>query len=272
MHLFLRIVINVTRLVIQCGPKFKREFENSFVVNELNSSQNWKQWTMQCPLHRFSMTTISLCVIMHCASRRQIIIELLLWFCSNDWNYLMQLNIIKEPQPTEQSFNEEGETISGKYFVAGRLEMFVEIRFQRKRLLTPVTRKVLRRWMCLHVRPKVRSVRKGFSTNIAGVRLVPRVWPEVPLEQPGSGESFATKLALVVEVVRQDVHGEGGHADVHLAADVTLLGVGRVQAPVSLPVPGEIAAGGVMFPTVGTSVLRLLHLVDSLFTPAIGYR
>ena len=57
----------------------------------------------------------------------------------------MQLNIIKEPQPTEQSFNEEGETISGKYFVAGRLEMFVEIRFQRKRLLTPVTRKVLRR-------------------------------------------------------------------------------------------------------------------------------
>lgn len=56
------------------------------------------------------------------------------------------------------------------------------------------------------------------------------------LEKPGPGESFATKLTLVVEVVGEDVHGEGGHADIHLAADVTLLGVGRVEAPVSLSV------------------------------------
>ena len=36
------------------------------------------------------------------------------------------------------------------------------------------------------------------------------------LQQPGPGESFATNLALVAEVVCEDVHGEGRHANVHL--------------------------------------------------------
>lgn len=92
------------------------------------------------------------------------------------------------------------------------------------------------------------------------------------LEQPGPGESFATKLTLVVEVVGENVHGEGGHADVHLAADVTLLGVGRVQAPVSLSVAREVTAGRVMLPTICTSVLGLLNLVQSLLAPAVCYR
>ena len=92
------------------------------------------------------------------------------------------------------------------------------------------------------------------------------------LQQPRPGESFATKLALVVEVVGQDVHGEGGHADVHLAADVTLLGVGRVQAPVSLSVSAQVTACRVVFPTISARVLGLLNLVQSLFTPAVCYR
>ena len=96
--------------------------------------------------------------------------------------------------------------------------------------------------------------------------------PEVALQQPRPGESFATKLALVVEVVGQDVHGEGGHADVHLAADVTLLGVGRVQAAVSLSVSAQVTAGRVMLPTVSARVLGLLNLVQSLLTPAVCYR
>ena len=58
------------------------------------------------------------------------------------------------------------------------------------------------------------------------------------LQQPRPGESFATKFTLVVEVVGEDVHGEGGHADVHLAADVTLLRICRVKAAVGLPVSG----------------------------------
>ena len=94
----------------------------------------------------------------------------------------------------------------------------------------------------------------------------------MPLEQPGPGESFATKFTLVIEVVGEDVHGEGRHADVHLAADVALLRVGRVEAAVSLPVAGEVAAGGVVLATVGTRVLRLLNLVQSLLTSPICYR
>jgi len=46
------------------------------------------------------------------------------------------------------------------------------------------------------------------------------------LQQPGPGERFATNLALVAEVVGEDVHGEGRHADVHLVTDRALLGIG----------------------------------------------
>lgn len=36
------------------------------------------------------------------------------------------------------------------------------------------------------------------------------------LQEPRPGERLPAVLALVVEVVGQDVHGQGGHADVHL--------------------------------------------------------
>ena len=92
------------------------------------------------------------------------------------------------------------------------------------------------------------------------------------LQQPGPGESFATELTLVVEVVGEDVHGEGRHADVHLVADVALLSVVGVQAPVGLSVPGEVTAGGVVLPTVGTRVLRLLTLLAPLLAPPVSHR
>ena len=43
------------------------------------------------------------------------------------------------------------------------------------------------------------------------IGLVARMGPHVTLKQPGSGESLATHIALVIEVVRKDVHGEGRH-------------------------------------------------------------
>ena len=90
------------------------------------------------------------------------------------------------------------------------------------------------------------------------------------LQQPGPGESFPTELTLVVEVVGQDVHGQGGHADVHLVTDMALLSIIRVQAPVCLSVSGEVTAGGVMFPTVSTSILGLLTLLNSLLAPPVS--
>ena len=84
------------------------------------------------------------------------------------------------------------------------------------------------------------------------------------LQQPRAGESFPTELALVVEVVGEDVHGQGRHADVHLVTDVALFSIVRVQAPVCLPVPGEVTAGGVVLPALRTRVLRLRLLYQSL--------
>ncbi len=60
------------------------------------------------------------------------------------------------------------------------------------------------------------------------------------LEQPWSGKRLAADITLVIEIVCEDVHGQSRHGDVHLAADVALLGIGRVQAPVSLLVPGQV--------------------------------
>ena len=54
------------------------------------------------------------------------------------------------------------------------------------------------------------------------------------LQKPRSGERLPTDVALVVETVGQDVHGEGGHADVHLTAHQALLGGARAQAQVRL--------------------------------------
>ena len=40
------------------------------------------------------------------------------------------------------------------------------------------------------------------------------------LQEPRPGESFPTEFALVVEVVGEDVHRQGGHADVHLTREM----------------------------------------------------
>ena len=57
------------------------------------------------------------------------------------------------------------------------------------------------------------------------------------LQKPGSRESLPTRVTLVVEAVGEDVHGEGGHAHVHLTADPALLSRARGQAQVRLFVP-----------------------------------
>ena len=77
-------------------------------------------------------------------------------------------------------------------------------------------------------------VSKRFATVSTSVGFVPGVGPHVSLQQPGPGESFATNLALVAEVVCEDVHGEGRHADVHLdtqAHEVSQHKVHKVTIP-----------------------------------------
>ena len=59
-------------------------------------------------------------------------------------------------------------------------------------------------------------VSKRFTTMSTAIRLVSSVRSHMSLQKPGTGESFATNVALVRQVVGQNVHGQGWHADIHL--------------------------------------------------------
>ena len=98
---------------------------------------------------------------------------------------------------------------------------------------------------------QVRTVSEGFTTVCAAVRLVSGVTSHVALQQPRPGESLSTDITLVVEVVSEYMHAEGRHADVHLVADVALLGVPRVEGAVCLPVAGQVARSSVVLSTLG---------------------
>jgi len=135
--------------------------------------------------------------------------------------------------------------------------VLVQIALQRKRLVAPLAVEVFESRMGLHVSAKVGAVSKRLSTVGAAVGLVPRVAPHVALQQPGPRESLSTDITLVVEVMGEHVHAEGGHADVHLVADLALLGVPRVERPVGLSVSGQVGRCRVVLPTFGTGVLRL---------------
>ena len=77
----------------------------------------------------------------------------------------------------------------------------------------------------------------------------------------------------MVQVVSEYVHGQSRHADVHLVADMALLGIVAVQASVGLPVSREIAARRIMFPTVTASVLRFLaSLLQPILRSPVCYR
>ena len=75
------------------------------------------------------------------------------------------------------------------------------------------------------------------------------------LQQPGPGESFATNLALVAEVVCEDVHLQGGGGHIHLVADVAALGRVCGKLLVGLFVPGQVGAGGKVLTTLIALVL-----------------
>jgi len=87
-------------------------------------------------------------------------------------------------------------------------------------------------------------------------------------QQPRSRESLSADVALVVEVVGEDVHGESRHGDVHLAADVALLGAPRVETPVGLLVSGQVRTGGVVLSALGAGVLRFEVLLADRY-PAV---
>lgn len=132
----------------------------------------------------------------------------------------------------------------------GRLVVLAQIRLQCKTLMTALAVEIFESRVGLHVSSEVGSVREGFSTVSTTVGFVAGVAAHVALQKPRPRESLPTNIALVVEVVSEDVHAEGRHRDVHLGADVALLGIVGVEGPVGLPVPRQVGGGGVMLPTL----------------------
>ena len=78
-----------------------------------------------------------------------------------------------------------------------------------------------------------------------------------------------TDLALVAEVVGQDVHLQGGGRHVLLVADVTGLGVVRCQLLVGLPMSRKVGTRGKVLTTLVALVLGFGDRV-LVFGPAVS--
>ena len=137
---------------------------------------------------------------------------------------------------------------------AGRLVVLVKIGFKGKRLVAAFTREMFEGRVGLHVSSEVGAIGERLAAVSASVRLLSRVGTEVTLEQPGPGKGLPTDVARMFEVVGEDVHGQCWHADVHLVAVGTFLGLLAVQAAVGLLVTGQVGRRGVMLPTLATRV------------------
>lgn len=141
--------------------------------------------------------------------------------------------------------------------------MLVQVGLKGKRLVAALTLEVFESRVGLHVSPEVGTISEALAAMCATVGLVAGVTSQVSLQKPRTGKGFAAYIALVVEVVSKDMHGQGGHANIHLIADWALLGVPRVEGSVCLPMSGQVAACGVVFTALTASVLWLHNLYNS---------
>ena len=124
--------------------------------------------------------------------------------------------------------------------------------------------------MSLHMSSQVGSVSKLLTTVSTAIRLLSSVRSHMSLQQPGTTESLPAHLALVVEVVSEDVHLQGRGAHVHLVADVAGLGCFCWESFVSLLVAGQVGAGGEILPALLTLELWLGDILVVIFRPAVS--
>ena len=99
--------------------------------------------------------------------------------------------------------------------------MLVQVRLECKSLVAPLARVGLGGGVRLDVGAEVGLVSKGALALGTGEGFLPRVRPEVTLEQPGPGEGLAALLALAGQGVGPDVHLEGAGGVVALATIFT---------------------------------------------------
>lgn len=102
----------------------------------------------------------------------------------------------------------------------------------------------------------------------AGKGLLPRVRAHVTLKEPRPAEGLAAHIALVLEVVGEDVHGQRRHGHVHFITGGTLPGHLAVQAAVRLLVSAEVGGGGVCLSALVAGVAR--RAGSPLVSPSVG--
>ena len=124
--------------------------------------------------------------------------------------------------------------------------MFVQVGLQRERLVAPLARVQLKGRVRLHVRAQVRPVCERLPAVGASEGFLAGMRPQVTLEQPRTREGLGADGARVLEIVRQDVHRKGRHADVDLVAVRALLRLLAVEAAMGLLVTGEVRRRGVV--------------------------
>lgn len=125
--------------------------------------------------------------------------------------------------------------------------MLVQVTLESEGLVAAFALEVLEGRVGLHVSAQVGAVGEGLAAVGASERLLARVGAHVALQEPRPAERFAAHFALVLEVVREQVHGHGGHGHVHLPTGGALLGQLAVQRAVCLFVPAQVGRGGVGF-------------------------
>ena len=115
--------------------------------------------------------------------------------------------------------------------------------------------------MGLHVSSQIGPVRKPLPAVGTGIRFLPRVRPHVTLQQPRPGESLSAHNTLVGRGVGENVHGEGGSADIGLIANMAWSGSLSVELIVRLLVPGQVGVGGKKLATFQTLILSLVCML-----------
>lgn len=59
----------------------------------------------------------------------------------------------------------------------------------------------------------------------------------------------------MAQIMSQDVHGQGWHGDIHLAAHMAFFGIVGIKTPMRLLMTRQIRAGGIILPTFCAGVL-----------------
>ena len=91
----------------------------------------------------------------------------------------------------------------------------------------------------------------------------------VTLQEPGTGESFVTNVALVIVGVGQHVHVQSGNAHIHFVTNIAGFHILLTHLQVGLLVSRQVGTCGKMFSTFITLMFRDIWLGVHLGSPVI---